>query len=683
MADKTALALGTGERLATASAQRENVEAALDVVRYLDEFADGDAHSAVFVDPERIHERESVLKNLRLVTSGGLADDPRARMAAAVVETQCRQLEKQLLERFRAAVRQGDEPAMQAFAASMFDFDGGDSCVDAFLTEAFALPKSFNQRLPSDWAGGGVRKFFMHATAALERQQPTIDAVFPDPSRVTTTIVEKIFDWADANSHKSQHQQAPFPLSVRVFLERLREATERSAPELYLVLVAEAFDRTKELVQQVNKLPFDRAAVNPERLTEFVFSAARDSYLEKELELQRRSYEAKIASSRGLLSPTVLEERLTLANRFPWEGLVGGEDGSSPSSNQMIRDISLEDLETSKFLLSQCRAALDRCCKLSHAKDVAANVTSLYRLLLQTLCSDWLSRAVDLHLQLISDKASAKRPADSSFLHVVLTVNSIVLDVQQLHHADVLPRVATSINEPTKCSSLLAKLLAQLEQRLSSGLLRLVQAMAAQTEALLTSKQLKTKKKKVGFFLKKKKKQKRYRRDFRPSESAVVDSPTGACLAVCDLVNAQRVSVLSCLDGGNSRMFLRALGGKLFETLVAHLKKQSVSMGIGGAQLLMDLSKYAETVRQFGDVQMDNRLALLRRLANIHLVDRGGIPGLLRDLSSAVAADMRERELAAAKEGAGAQHAGLSMADIKEYLHTHELYNSNWLDFLE
>ena len=130
-------------------------------------------------------------------------------------------------------------------------------------------------------------------------------------------------------------------------------------------------------------------------------------------------------------------------------------------------------------------------------------------------------------------------------------------------------------------------------------------------------------------------------------------------------------------------MFLRALGGKLFETLVAHLKKQSVSMGIGGAQLLMDLSKYAETVRQFGDVQMDNRLALLRRLANIHLVDRGGIPGLLRDLSSAVAADMRERELAAAKEGAGAQHAGLSMADIKEYLHTHELYNSNWLDFLE
>jgi hypothetical protein len=481
-ADRTAAAVGTGERLAAATAQRESVEAALDVVRYLGEFGDsGEAHSAVFVDPERIHEREGVLKNMRLVTAGLQVDDPRIKMAAAVVESQCRQLEKQLLERFRTAVRQGDEAAMQALAASMFDFDGGDSCVDAFLSEAFALPKAFNQRLPSDWAGGAVRKFFLHATAALERQQPTIEAVFPDPSRVLTTIVEKIFDWTDASAKGSSQ---PFPLSIRAFLERVREATERAAPELYLTLVAESFDKANELVQHVNKMPFDRATVNPERLMEFVFSAARDSYLEKELELQRRTYQARLQSSRGgLLSPTALEERLSQASRFPWEGL-GAADGA-----EAMREISLEDVETGKYLLSQCRAALERCCKLSHSKDTAANVTALYRLLLQTLGSDWLCKAVDLHLQLVSDKAGARRPADISFLHVALTVNSVVLDVQQLHHSDVLPRVASSINEPTKCSSLLAKMLTQLEQRISTGLMRLVHTMASQTEAILASKQ--------------------------------------------------------------------------------------------------------------------------------------------------------------------------------------------------
>lgn len=487
-ADKTAAAVGTGERLATLTAQRESVEAALDVVRYLGEFGEsGEAHSAVFVDPDRIHEREGVLKNMRLVTSGLQVDDDRIKMAGAVVESQCRQLEKQLLERFRAAVRQGDEPAMQALAASMFDFDGGETCVDAFLSEAFALPKAFNHRLPSDWAGGAVRKFFLHATAALERQQPTIEAVFPDPSRVLTTIVEKIFDWTTDPSAKSGTgggSSAPFPLSIRVFLERVREATERAAPELYLTLVAEAFDRSAELVQHVNKMPFDRSVVNPERLMEFVFSPIRDSYLEKELELQRRSYQARLQSYRGgLLSPTALEERLSQANRFPWEGL-GGDDGA-----EAMREISLEDLETSKFLLGQSRAALERCCKLSHAKDTASNVTALYRLLLHTLGGDWLCRAVDLHLQLVSDKAGAKKPADISFLHVALTVNSIVLDVQQLHHSDVLPRVASSINEPTKCTSLLSKTLGQLEQRVSAGLMRLVHTMASQIEAVLSSKQ--------------------------------------------------------------------------------------------------------------------------------------------------------------------------------------------------
>ncbi len=142
MADNTASAVGVGERLATASAQRESVDAAAEVVRYLAELNGGAAHSAVFVDPERIHERESVLKNLRLITAG-LADEPRTRVGVALVESQCRQLEKQLAERFRAAVRAGDVPDMQALAASMFDFDGGGACVAAYLEEAFALPKTF------------------------------------------------------------------------------------------------------------------------------------------------------------------------------------------------------------------------------------------------------------------------------------------------------------------------------------------------------------------------------------------------------------------------------------------------------------------------------------------------------------------------------------------------------------
>lgn len=70
MADNTASAIGLGERLGTASSVRDSVEAGLEAMRYFSELNTGKASSAVFVDPERIHELESVLKSLRLIVAG-------------------------------------------------------------------------------------------------------------------------------------------------------------------------------------------------------------------------------------------------------------------------------------------------------------------------------------------------------------------------------------------------------------------------------------------------------------------------------------------------------------------------------------------------------------------------------------------------------------------------------------
>jgi hypothetical protein len=63
---------------------------------------------------------------------------------------------------------------------------------------------------------------------------------------------------------------------------------------------------------------------------------------------------------------------------------------------------------------------------------------------------------------------------------------------------------------------------------------------------------------------------------------------------VCALLAEQTRVVSSCLDGGNARVFARALGARLFEALLAHLKRLPVSSGLGGTQLLMDLSRYCE-----------------------------------------------------------------------------------------
>lgn len=81
MADNTASAISMGEQLSVTTIQIDSVEAATEVMRYFEELNKGKVGSAVFVDPERIHELESILKNLRMVTSGLPDDDSRVRIS--------------------------------------------------------------------------------------------------------------------------------------------------------------------------------------------------------------------------------------------------------------------------------------------------------------------------------------------------------------------------------------------------------------------------------------------------------------------------------------------------------------------------------------------------------------------------------------------------------------------------
>jgi hypothetical protein len=205
-------------------------------------------------------------------------------------------------------------------------------------------------------------------------------------------------------------------------------------------------------------------------MTDFVFSAVRDSYLERELALQERLYAARLASCKGLLSPAWIEQERANSNHFPWEN----------AGFEATREMSLDDVELTKFFLYQNRAALERCVRLSHRKDVAPNVTQVYKLLLRVFGHSVVSAAVSLHVEMVPDRPNLKKELDVSFLYVALAVNTIVLDLEQFHHAVVMPLVAGSINEPTKCKSLKDKLVHVLEQKLSAGLQKLVRVMAAQ-----------------------------------------------------------------------------------------------------------------------------------------------------------------------------------------------------------
>jgi hypothetical protein len=95
-------------------------------------------------------------------------------------------------------------------------------------------------------ASAHLRKFFVNITTQIDREYATIQAVFPEPAAVLTAVLEKVFEWREGAGEPS------FSLSIRRLLEAMRIATERSAPETYLVVVAEAFDRTRTLVDHLS-----------------------------------------------------------------------------------------------------------------------------------------------------------------------------------------------------------------------------------------------------------------------------------------------------------------------------------------------------------------------------------------------------------------------------------------------
>ena len=263
-------------------------------------------------------------------------------------------------------------------------------------------------------------------------------------------------------------------------------------------------------------------------------------------------------------------------------------------------------------------------------------MTSLYRLLLRLYYSGVVVRSLELHAELIPSRH--RQLPSCAFLYAVLSVNSLVLDLEQFHHQELLPRLAgASINEPTRCTALKNKLLLALEHRISEGLQRVLHLMVEHAESILSALQ--------------------YRKDFK---DALLGAPTPACNDTCAFLSRQLSLVHSCLDGANADLFLRGLGTQFYAVLLRHLSRFTISTGTGGSQLMIDLARYCETIHSFQVGALDTQFAQLRQMANIHLVAEKQVMSLVKELIS----------------------TGANPKDLKQFLPTHEHYQSSWVELL-
>jgi len=121
--------------------------------------------------------------------------------------------------------------------------------------------------------------------------------------------------------------------------------------------------------------------------------------------------------------------------------------------------------------------------------------------------------------------------------------------------------------------------------------------------------------------------------DYRVKEDQVMDGHeyTVACKKTIEYLSKHHNTVKSTLDGGNAKNYLTQLGIALYEALLAHVKRQQISLGLGGMMLLRDLTQYKEFAKQFGSPIVTEKFAILRDVANIHIVPSENIQTLIED----------------------------------------------------
>ena len=125
------------------------------------------------------------------------------------------------------------------------------------------------------------------------------------------------------------------------------------------------------------------------------------------------------------------------------------------------------------------------------------------------------------------------------------------------------------------------------------------------------------------------------------------EGPSRACQAVCAYVREAAAKLKATLDGRNLRLVQAELAQRLHRALWAHLRRFSVSAGLGGMRLLRDCSEYRDLVRRLqlaaAAPAVADSFEQLREAANLFVVPPGNLRPLLEEGALLSRLDAAER----------------------------------------
>ncbi|TPX60009.1 hypothetical protein PhCBS80983_g02072 [Powellomyces hirtus] len=631
---KTAISIG--EQLETIDKQRTRAAEAKDLIQYFIEFNVGNTARLAQVNaagPEEEFKTATIVRRLNAVAKE--VDLAGTEAAKSNIEDYSEKLEKQLLERFDEAYADGDKVTMNECAKALVEFNGGESCIRAYVNqhEFFMNQSNLDEseehagdEQSQDGAGGEdpvLARLCDEIRKTCKQEWNVIRAVFPNAQAVMQQFIQRIF-----------------AQSIQTHLETILRRGDEESTLSYLRVLAKAHSTILALANDLHKLDEDVVAGSSGKpvLTAIINRSFDDlfvpyieggKYIEAEqgclsdvfaqhltmfqeyaaqrARTPRGKVVSKPAPSSNSSSPTkasptsaagMMGNLMTTMNAMGQEvaqqiGLQAAPEPISPE------DMGLPSVSLMLKLLQAHVEAMSRCRELAPPSEVAKNGTMLFNQLIETVGVKYLEVALDMMIEDLQYADVRQQPTFDQL--PMVQVAQKILQLLQLHfQSSIIPGISSS---PTAHRDMVVYkngFMSTVEHRLNVLVQKQIDAIVSWLGTCLAT-QKKT--------------------DFRPkdemsSNSMAVTLPCAQCTEFLEQTLERATSNLS---GLNLEIFLTEIGTSFNSMLVEHLKKFVVTQA-GGLILLKDVACYQQTIAMFKIPLLNERFDMLRELANLFVV---------------------------------------------------------------
>uniref|UniRef100_A0A8C6VSU4 Exocyst complex component 5 n=1 Tax=Naja naja TaxID=35670 RepID=A0A8C6VSU4_NAJNA len=430
-----------GDLLEGVNTPRQRLVEAHKLMKYFNEFLDGELKSDVFTNPEKIEEAADIIQKLHLIAQElpfERFSDVKSKIASKYHDLEC-----QLIQEFTNAQRRGQIYRMREVTAVLLHFKGAYLRNDIFEDTAI-LCQNVNKQ---------------------------VGDIFSSPETVMAKLIQNIFE-----------------IRLQGYIKDQLEEHKKSDAEQYLQSLYDLYTRTTNLSSKLMEfnLGTDKQTFLS-KLIKSIFVSYLENYIEVEIGYLRsrssmilqRYYDSKNHQKRAIGGGGIqdLKERIRQRTNLPL-----GPSIDTHGETFLSQDVVVN-------LLQETKQAFERCHRLSDPSDLPKNAFRIFSLLVDFLCIEHIDYAVETGLAGIPSPDA--KHANLYFLDIVNQANTIFHLFDKQFNDHLMPLVSSS-PKLSECLQKKKDITEQMEVKLDMGIDRTLNCMIGQMKHILGAEQKKT-----------------------------------------------------------------------------------------------------------------------------------------------------------------------------------------------